>query len=214
MYNPALGTFINLDPLESGSNLYAYCGDAPTDGTDPSGTLLVLPFLFQKFSAEVTDSAGNTLKYTSPSDLYDALKAIDRAGNRLTSMTIWGHSCSRGVVNDTGAGPERLFSVDKFFDIFVNGHRVSKLLTRITDQNTTIDLRGCFNSTFARRTAKSLHNGTTVRGTLGPSFTTGANWSWLGGAHALRVGYWTYSFPSGSDNEINNESFGADEAGP
>ena len=37
MYNPALGTFINLDPLESGSNFYAYCDDAPTDGTDPSG---------------------------------------------------------------------------------------------------------------------------------------------------------------------------------
>jgi hypothetical protein len=37
MYNPALGTFINLDPLESGSNLYAYCGDAPTGATDPSG---------------------------------------------------------------------------------------------------------------------------------------------------------------------------------
>ena len=37
MFNPALGTFINLDPLESGSNLYAYCGDAPTDATHPSG---------------------------------------------------------------------------------------------------------------------------------------------------------------------------------
>ena len=36
-YNPALGTFINLDPLKSGSNFYAYCGDAPTDATDPMG---------------------------------------------------------------------------------------------------------------------------------------------------------------------------------
>ncbi len=42
MFNPALGTFINLDPLESGSNFYAYCGDAPTDATDPTGEQIEL----------------------------------------------------------------------------------------------------------------------------------------------------------------------------
>ena len=39
-YDPQLGRFISQDPMGaagSGSNLYAYCGDNPTDATDPSG---------------------------------------------------------------------------------------------------------------------------------------------------------------------------------
>ena len=40
-YNPQLGRFISEDPIGyagSGANLYAYCGDNPTDATDPFGT--------------------------------------------------------------------------------------------------------------------------------------------------------------------------------
>ena len=43
-YDPQLGRFISQDPMSaagSGSNLYAYCGDNPTDATDPSGELLL-----------------------------------------------------------------------------------------------------------------------------------------------------------------------------
>ena len=38
-YNPQLGRFISQDPMgyAAGMNLYAYCGDNPTDATDPSG---------------------------------------------------------------------------------------------------------------------------------------------------------------------------------
>ena len=39
-YDPQLGRFISQDPMGaagSGNNLYAYCGDNPTDATDPSG---------------------------------------------------------------------------------------------------------------------------------------------------------------------------------
>ena len=39
-YDPQLGRFISQDPMGyagSGANLYAYCGDNPTDATDPSG---------------------------------------------------------------------------------------------------------------------------------------------------------------------------------
>ena len=39
-YDPQLGRFISQDPMGaagSGSNLYAYCGDNPTDGVDPTG---------------------------------------------------------------------------------------------------------------------------------------------------------------------------------
>ena len=40
-YDPQLGRFISEDPIGyagSGANLYAYCGDNPTDATDPFGT--------------------------------------------------------------------------------------------------------------------------------------------------------------------------------
>ena len=47
MYNPALGTFINLDPLESGSNLYAYCGDARRMGLIRRGRCSSFPSFFR-----------------------------------------------------------------------------------------------------------------------------------------------------------------------
>jgi hypothetical protein len=40
MYNPALGTFLQRDPIEydsDDSNLYRYCGNDPLDKTDPTG---------------------------------------------------------------------------------------------------------------------------------------------------------------------------------
>ncbi len=45
----------NMDPLESGSNLYAYCGNAPTDATDPSG--LQVEGLFEDLVAEALKTA-------------------------------------------------------------------------------------------------------------------------------------------------------------
>ena len=46
-YDPQLGRFISQDPMGaagSGNNLYAYCGDNPTDATDPSGLCPAKPF--------------------------------------------------------------------------------------------------------------------------------------------------------------------------
>ena len=82
MFNPALGTFINLDPLESGSNFYAYCGDAPTDGTDPSGFAQSPPV--QGHTADLTQA-------TNPSAL--------RATRPCSSLVI---SCLRTLLTITG----------------------------------------------------------------------------------------------------------------
>ena len=42
-YSPALGRFLNEDPLASDVNLYAYCSNDPTNATDPNGTMRVVP---------------------------------------------------------------------------------------------------------------------------------------------------------------------------
>ena len=42
-YDPSLGRFISRDPMGtagSGVNLYVYCGDNPTDATDPTGQVV------------------------------------------------------------------------------------------------------------------------------------------------------------------------------
>jgi RHS repeat-associated protein len=36
-YNAITGRWLSQDPSETGPNLYEYCGNDPTDGTDPSG---------------------------------------------------------------------------------------------------------------------------------------------------------------------------------
>ena len=36
-YDPTVGRWLSEDPAEIGQNLYEYCGNAPTDGIDPSG---------------------------------------------------------------------------------------------------------------------------------------------------------------------------------
>ena len=36
-YDPGLGRFISTDPAQADENTYRYCGDEPTQATDPSG---------------------------------------------------------------------------------------------------------------------------------------------------------------------------------
>ena len=36
-YSTAVSTFISRDPAQADLNLYRYCGDEPTEATDPSG---------------------------------------------------------------------------------------------------------------------------------------------------------------------------------
>ena len=36
-FDPTVGRWLSEDPAEADPNLYRYCGNGPTDGTDPSG---------------------------------------------------------------------------------------------------------------------------------------------------------------------------------
>ena len=42
-YDPSVGRWLSEDPAAADSNLYRYCGNAPTDGTDPSGMAAMYP---------------------------------------------------------------------------------------------------------------------------------------------------------------------------
>jgi RHS repeat-associated protein len=46
-YDPSSGRFVQRDPIgiRGGSNVYAYCGNLPTIGVDPSGELPLIPLL-------------------------------------------------------------------------------------------------------------------------------------------------------------------------
>src|SRR5580692_12122705 len=43
MYSPTIGRFLSRDPIGLGpdTNPYRYCGNSPTNGTDPSGQLKI-----------------------------------------------------------------------------------------------------------------------------------------------------------------------------
>jgi RHS repeat-associated protein len=64
MYSPTLGRFMQTDPIgyKDQNNLYAYVGDDPVDGTDPSGLLSCPPACSAtdvlKFGEEVVGEGG------------------------------------------------------------------------------------------------------------------------------------------------------------
>jgi RHS repeat-associated protein len=41
-YDPSIGRFITSDPVQDGTNWYAYCANRPTGATDPHGTIVPL----------------------------------------------------------------------------------------------------------------------------------------------------------------------------
>ena len=40
-YSPSLGVFTTQDPAQADANLYRYCGNEPTEATDPSGLVII-----------------------------------------------------------------------------------------------------------------------------------------------------------------------------
>ena len=206
-YDPAVGRWLSQDPIGfagGDENLYRYAADSPLEAVDPSGDMVQLPILdsllthrFQKFNATLVDSTGKTQTLLTPSDLYDGVVAIDKAGNKVTSLTIRGHMNGEMVENDTGAGPKKALYFDfrkTIGHMMLNGNDIMVMMWRITDANTRIDFRGCSSLRLAEMTARQLGNGAKVTGTAGRSIHLPL---WLGGG-AGRFFWWSYSFPPGS----------------
>lgn len=57
-YDTRIGRFITQDPIGDGTNWYAYCGNSPTNGSDPTGLTHI-----DDFGAIVDDLTGNLPGY-------------------------------------------------------------------------------------------------------------------------------------------------------
>lgn len=55
-YDPTVGRWLTEDPAEADANLYRYCGNAPTDSTDPSGQWDI--FVHQSITTNAAKGAG------------------------------------------------------------------------------------------------------------------------------------------------------------
>ena len=85
-YNSSLGTFISTDPAQSTANLYCYCGNDPTDATDPTGMALNTPASGASWSAPsnpcydtsgsagmaLSGSGGNASTYSNTTPAYSS----------------------------------------------------------------------------------------------------------------------------------------------
>jgi RHS repeat-associated protein len=62
-YDPTSQRWLTQDPAAADENLYRYCGNGPTDGTDPTGMENPVLYLSEQAAAEAeTREAANTLK--------------------------------------------------------------------------------------------------------------------------------------------------------
>jgi RHS repeat-associated protein len=79
-YNPTLGRFISRDPLSGaeysqGTNLYAYCGNDPVNGSDPSGMnhWVYYPALGGGERYWVADAPSASISKTGPGNTFNPL---------------------------------------------------------------------------------------------------------------------------------------------
>ena len=94
-YDPSIGRFITEDPIRSGLNWYAYCGNNPLSFTDPSGFLLEVgddnsghQYVYFPTTGDIIDSSGkdkdakrNYLEYEKREKTNE--DAEDRTANEL-----------------------------------------------------------------------------------------------------------------------------------
>jgi RHS repeat-associated protein len=97
-YDSSLGRFITRDPIKDGRNWYAYCGNDPVNGVDPSGLLTI---------------AGDTSGLAGPAWLapgnWPSYNGLTKAqvkgligGSDDEDLAIWGHGMPGMIyVNET-----------------------------------------------------------------------------------------------------------------
>jgi RHS repeat-associated protein len=116
-YDPSIGRFITEDPIRSGLNWYAYCGNNPLSFTDPSGL-------------RDTEDAFDPNKYSS-SDNFKAAIKNDHAGDSLKESADKDHE----HIHDLVAGAEAQgnnFMNSQFQSGYLQGLRLYYLVSGIT----------------------------------------------------------------------------------
>ena len=193
-YDSTVGRWLSQDPSGLGpdTNPYRYCGNDPTDGTDPSG--LRSNNSREKASEKASGVAGWlnrfipaaavsswSVQYCDPNlnwkptefghtqqELMKALAEIKRRGGTITDLVIKGEGEPEGIMDGNGIYFIYAANGTAFTGQSGQGQAgfspIGELLKSITDKDTTISLRGCNTAAAADNLAKSLDNGATVSG--------------------------------------------------
>lgn len=106
-FDPTVGRWLSEDPAAD-SNLYRYCGNAPTDGTDPSGLTIIVKAAYDEGGKDVLDdnefhtggagfSSYETNAYGPTKDGYCAFIA-KRSTTILSARQAWGTDTKKEIL--------------------------------------------------------------------------------------------------------------------
>lgn len=124
--------------------------------------------VFPQSNIQINTDGPSFSNLNSSAEFLNAITQINANNNIVTFMAIRGHGEPVGMHDDDMR--YILFSQDTMFSTHTADDevtRVDNVLRNITDANSVIELRGCFNTDLAKNLARSLDNGTKVVGFVG-----------------------------------------------
>ncbi|MDD3470435.1 MAG: hypothetical protein PHE53_10745 [Thermoguttaceae bacterium] len=160
-YNPTLGKWLSEDPIgfnRMDVNLYRYVRNGVSNYIDTTGLAFDIIPQVKWF---IVDQSGNQFVGYDHASLLKQLQNMVNSGIRIESLVVKGHGHELGLYDGMAA----LFFVpdDNENMILMGDENVLGILKKVTDDHTSISLRGCFTSEAADNTAHRLP-GVTVSG--------------------------------------------------
>jgi RHS repeat-associated protein len=196
-YDPIIAGWMSQDPsgfYGGQTNIYVYCGNSPTNGTDPTGQYFYWTDTRVFVYVTWTDATGakHQASGEGPSFIRAILGRIQADGGVIDTLTLKGHgSYDGGGYNNTFMVTDGWVMTGGIVDRWGNAEQVdiADSLKKLTNGNSTIILNGCFTRATAKELAKILGNGAAVTGKTGPSIS-------IPGTYRSAGFWWTYKYVS------------------